>query len=123
MYRSRAFPLFACVALAARVVSAASPFDGTYTGERVLTSGDPGNCIARDPVSVIIHESKLTFTNKMLQDRTIDFLPRADGSFNGITGDRKGDVAVIGGHIGADVLDADVSGPQCTHHWHLAKQH
>ena len=123
MYWSRALPLLACLALAAQGVSAVSPFDGTYQGERLLTSGDPSFCIAKDLVSVTIHGSKLTFTNNMLKTRTIDFLPHADGSFDGITSDIEGDVAVLGGHIGGGVLDVDVSGPQCKYHWHLAKRH
>ena len=113
--------LIACLALAAPAF-AENSFDGTYSGERVLTKGDPSGCVAKDTVSVTIHGSQLTFSNSAAKDYTIGFFPQSDGSFGQLSGNIGGDVVDIRGHVGNDVLDADVSGAYCTHHWRLRKQ-
>ena len=110
------------MALATPAFGAENSYDGTYTGERVLTKGDPAACMAKDPVSVVIHGNQFTFTNSRAKDYTMSFTPQADGSFEQLSA--AGDAVVsIKGHIGAGVLDSDVSTAQCTHHWHLEKQH
>jgi hypothetical protein len=115
----------ACVALALAVPAfgAENSFDGTYTGERVLTAGDPAACVAKDAASSTIKGDELTFTHSAVKDYTIRFSPRADGAFVQLSTDINGEVVDIRGHIGAGVLDADVTSASCAHHWHLEKQH
>ena len=119
----RALPLIACVVVAVPAFGAGNSFDGTYAGERVLTNGDPAACVAKDTVSIVIQGDKLTFTNSKVNGDTISFSPRADGSFSQISADVGGIVVDIRGHVGADVLDSDVTSSHCTHHWHVEKQH
>ena len=118
-----ALPLIGCVVVAISASGAENSFDGTYTGERLLTKGDAAVCVAKDPVSIVIHGDELTFTNSGVKNYTISFSPRADGSFGELSADVGGVVVVIRGHVGAGVLDSDVRGSQCTHHWHAEKQH
>jgi hypothetical protein len=78
--RRRALPLTAaCITLAVPAFGAENLFDGTYTGERVLTVGDPNTCVAKDAASATIQGDKLTFTHSAIKDYTISFSPRADG--------------------------------------------
>jgi hypothetical protein len=60
--RRHALPLTACIALAVPAFGAENSFDGTYTGERVLTVGDPATCVAKDAASATIQGDQLTFT-------------------------------------------------------------
>jgi hypothetical protein len=101
---------------------AENPFDGTYTGERVLTAGDPAACVAMESVSIDIHGEQLTLTNNTVKDHAVGFFPRADGSFGELSATLGGNVVVIRGHVGDGVLDSDVISAHCTHHWHLKKQ-
>lgn len=114
--------LIACAALLGPARAQGS-FDGTYTGERVLSQGNPGACVAKEPVSATIHGDELTFTNSQAKDHTIAFYLRPDGSFVQLSADIGGHVVDIRGHVSAGVVDADVSSAGCTHHWHLEKQH
>lgn len=116
------FSLMACITLAAPAFGAENSFDGTYTGERVLTKGEAGACAAKDPVSVVIHGDELTFTDSRAKNYTMAFTPDAYGSFEQLS--TAGDAVVsIKGHIGDSVLDSDVSREHCTHHWHPEKRH
>ena len=117
-----ALPLIACIALAVPARGAETSLDGTYTGERVLTKGDPASCVAKDTVSIVIHGDELRFTNSRVKDYTISFSPRADGSFDSLSADISGLVVTIRGHVGGGVLDADVVSTYCSNHWHLEKQ-
>ena len=120
----RAFLLTAaCIALAVPAFGAENSFDGTYTGERVLTVGDPATCVAKDAASATIQGDQLTFTHSAEKGYTIGFSPRADGTFVQLSANTRGIAVNIRGHIGAGVLDADASSASCTHHWHLEKQH
>jgi hypothetical protein len=122
--RRRAPPLTAaCIALAVPAFGAENAFDGTYTGERVLTVGDPAACVAKDAASATIQGDQLTFTHSAVKDYTISFSPRADGAFVQLSANMSGVVVDIRGHIGAGVLDADVTSASCAHHWHLEKPH
>jgi hypothetical protein len=121
--RRHALPLTACIALAVPALGAENSFDGTYTGERVLTAGDPAACVAKDAASATIQGDKLTFTNSAVKDYTIGFSPRADGAFVQLSANISGVVVDIRGQIGAGVLDADVTSASCAHHWNLEKQH
>ena len=118
-----ALPLIACIVLAVPAFGAGNSFDGTYTGERVLTKGDPAICVAKDPVSVVIHGDVLTATTSEVTNNRITFSPRPDGSFGQISSDQGGRIGSVRGHVGAGVLDADVMKSHCTHHWHLKKEH
>lgn len=117
-----ALPLIACVVVAVPAFGAGNLFDGTYTGERVLTKGDPAACGAKNTVSIVIHGDALTYINGRVKDYTLSFSPRADGSFGQLS-DIGGNAVVIHGHVGAGVLDADVITAHCTHHWHAEKPH
>ena len=116
--RCHLLPLIVCVVVVAPAFGAGNSFDGTYTGERVLTKGDPDACVAKDAVSLVIQGDELTFTNSRVKDYTISFLPRADGSFGELSANISGAVVLIRGHVGAGVLDSDVISTDCTHHWH-----
>jgi hypothetical protein len=120
--RRHALPFIACLALAVPAFGAETSYDGTYTGERVLTKGDPAVCTAKDPVSVVVHGEMLTFTNSKAKDYTMTFAPRADGSFGQLSANISGLVVHITGQFGAGVLDSDVTSANCKHHWHLEKQ-
>ena len=61
-----------CLAVAGGpALGAEHTFDGTYSGQRVLTKG---SCAAADDVSVIIHGETLTFTNSALKKFVVGFL-------------------------------------------------
>jgi hypothetical protein len=120
--RRHMLSLLAYIALLVPAVGAENSFDGTYTGERVVTEGDPAACVAKDAVSIVIHGDRLTFTNNTVKGYAIGFSPRTDGSFDELSGDIGGDVVVIRGRVGAHILDSDVISAHCTHHWHLEKQ-
>ena len=74
-----ALSLIAGIALAAPARGAEISFDGTYAGERVLTTGDPAACVSKEAVSIVIHGDELRFTNNKVTDRVIGFSPQADG--------------------------------------------
>lgn len=118
----RVLSLTACIALAVRAFGAEN-YDGTYKGERVLTKGENGACVAKDPVTIVIHGDELTFTDSRVQDYTMSFTPEADGSFEQLSTTGSDAAVSIRGHIGGGVLDADVNRDQCAHHWHAEKQH
>jgi hypothetical protein len=111
-----ALPLTACVAFVMPAFGAENLFDGTYTGERVLTAGDPAACVAKDAASATIQGDELTFSHSAVTDYTISFSPRADGAFVQLSANISGIVVDIRGHIGAGVLDADVTSASCAHH-------
>jgi len=109
-----------CLAVAGGpALGAEHTFDGTYSGQRVLTKG---SCAAVDDVSVTIHGETLTFTNSALKKFVMGFYVRQDGSFDQIHTDVDGDTVHVVGRITGDVIDADVTNPPCEYHWHLKKQ-
>ena len=111
-----------CLALlgVAAPAAMAGPFDGTYTGRRVLAKGDP-SCPAEDSVSVAIKGGTLTFTDSNAKDYTISFDPHPDGSFAQLSANIAGTLVNIRGRVTGNVLDADVSSAHCQYHWHLQK--
>jgi hypothetical protein len=110
----------ACFATAE--AGAADVVDGTYTGERVLTRGDPSACVVKDAVSATIQDGQLTFTNSRVRAYTISFSPRADGSFGQLSANVGGVVVDIRGRVADGVLDSDVASAQCEHHWQLERR-
>lgn len=110
------------LSLATPRVTLADPFDGTYTGKRVLTKGDTPTCPTEDNVSVTINGNVLTFTNSALKDFGIGFYPQPDGSFDKVDTEMGGDVVTIRGRVTGNTLDADVTNGPCQHHWHLEKK-
>jgi hypothetical protein len=121
--RRHTLPMIACIALTVPAFAADTSFDGTYIGQRVLTKGEPGACVAKDPVSITVQGDKLTFTDSAAKGYAIGFSPQADGAFGELVADIGGKAVAIDGRVGAGVLDADVTSANCTHHWHLEKQH
>lgn len=104
-------------------VTLADPFDGTYTGKRVLTGGDSNaSCPTSEDVSVTIKNGTLTFTDSALKNFAMGFDPMPDGSFDKIDTESGGTVVTIRGRIADNTLDADVVNGPCRHHWHLEKQ-
>lgn len=98
-------------------------FDGVYSGKRSLVKGSERNCSAQDNVSVTIRGETLTFTNDDLHKFTVGFYPRPDGAF-GQAHSRQGGTAIrIRGRITKDIMEADVFGSSCQHHWHLRRVH
>jgi len=109
-----------CLAVAGGpALGAEHTFDGTYSGQRVLTKG---SCAAADDVSVIIHGETLTFTNSALKKFVVGFFVRQDGAFDQIDTDVDGDRVHIVGRITGDIIEADVDNPPCEYHWHLKKE-
>jgi len=94
-------------------------FDGTYSGQRVLTKG---SCASPDDVSVTVHGGTLTFTNSELKKFVMGFFVRQDGSFDQIDTDVDGDRVHVVGRITGDIIEADVNNPPCEYHWHLKKE-
>jgi hypothetical protein len=114
--------VWAALCLATAGLALADSFNGTYTGKRVLTKGDPAACAPReDSVSVTIGDGALTFTNSALKNYAIGFDPRPDGSFHQLSVELDGGVVDIRGRIVGNALDADVTNVPCVHHWHLEK--
>jgi hypothetical protein len=111
-----------CLACVGAALGETSQFEGVYTGQRVLTKGDPGACVASDSVTVTIHGDVLTFTTSRVKAYTISLSPGPDGYFTQLSSDIGGSVVDIRGRIAAGVLDSDVTGATCAHHWHLEKK-
>jgi hypothetical protein len=111
------------ICLATAGLALADSFNGTYTGKKVLTKGDPAACAPReDSVSVTIGDNALTFTTSELKNYTIGFDPRPDGSFHQLLVDVNGATVDFRGRVVGSVLDADVTNIPCVHHWHLEKK-
>jgi hypothetical protein len=118
--RCQASAVGLCLAIAGSpALGAEHPFDGTYSGQRVLTKG---SCAAADDVSVTIQDETLTFTNSALKKFVMGFFVRQDGSFDQIDTDVDGDRVHVVGRIPGDIIEADVDNPPCEYHWHLKKQ-
>jgi hypothetical protein len=100
----------------------ADSINGTYTGKRTLTKGNPAACTRDEGVSVTVSDGALRFTNSELKNYLIGFDPRPDGSFVQLSVDIEGDAVDIRGRIVGNVLDADVTNGPCVHHWHLEKK-
>jgi hypothetical protein len=82
--RRQALPLLACMVLAAQAFGAENSFDGTYTGERVLTKGDPAARGAKSLVSGTINGTVMTVTHDVAKCYAMGFFPKADGSFGAL---------------------------------------
>jgi hypothetical protein len=115
-----------CLAVAGSpTLGAEHTFDGTYSGQRVLTEGSPSpRCPAEEDVSVTIHGETLTFTNSAFKNFLQPFYPSQDGSFGQTYTDVGGAAVHYHGRIIGDVVDVDVDAidPPCEHHWHLKKE-
>jgi hypothetical protein len=125
MSRSRclATALGLCIAAAIiPVLGAEHPFDGVYSGKRVLIKGSDPHCPAEDGVSVTIHGEMLSFSDSALKKFPIGFYPSQDGSFGEISFGEGGDDVQIRGRIIGDVIEVDVTNRRCEHHWHLKKE-
>jgi hypothetical protein len=99
----------------------ADPFDGVYSGRRVLTKGLAPPCVPSEDVSVTIQSGELTFSDSALRNFSIGFDPHPDGSFGLISTAINGASVFIEGRIVGEVLDADVTNGPCEHHWHLKR--
>src|SRR6516225_8222403 len=100
-----------CLAVAGGpALGAEHTFDGTYSGQRVLTKG---SCAAADDVSVIIQGETLTFTNSALKKSVMGFFVRQDGSFDQIDTDVDGDRV----HIVGRITGQTIAGKPGTPHW------
>ena len=115
--------VMACIVIAGPALGATNSYDGTYSGERSLTTGETPYCAGRESVSVVITGSTLKFTNSEWRDLSMRFNPRADGSFGGALEDPGGHVVDVRGEATGTAIDADVlnDGTGCGHHWHLEK--
>jgi hypothetical protein len=116
----------ACFGIAGPASAAGNSFDGVYIGKRSLTKGPTSSrCPAEDPVSVTIHGPQLKYTDSALKEFVIAFDPQPDGSFDQTYEDVGGTTIFYKGRVAGDSIDADVTNyaTECTHHWHLTKQH
>jgi hypothetical protein len=120
--RRHLLSLIGLIAFMGPAASATNSIDGTYIGDTVLTEGDPAACGANGTVAITIQGEQLTFTNNTVKDYVAGFFPRPDGSFGQLSAVMGGQVVVIRGHVRDGVLDSDVIGAHCTHHWHLEKR-
>ena len=98
------------------------PFDGVYTGTRLLTQGSGPSCPIDQGVSVTIHGEFLTFTDSNFRTIVLNFYPRQDGSYSDIYVDPGGATVNIRGRLIGEVIEADVTHPPCEYHWHLKKE-
>jgi hypothetical protein len=117
--------VMACIVIAGPALGAANSYDGTYSGERILTNGATPYCVGPESVTVSITGSTLKFTNSEWRGLPMRFTPRPDGSFGGAFEDPSGHVVNVRGEATGTALDADVRnyGSGCEHHWHLEKNH
>jgi hypothetical protein len=113
-----------CVAVSEPLYGAESTFDGVYAGKRVRTDGPPHLCLAEENVTVTITRDILKFTNGALQNFTLSFEPKEDGSFKETYDNISSSTVLVEGRIVGDTLDADVFNlsTNCKHHWHLTKE-
>jgi hypothetical protein len=113
-----------CLAVAGTpAIAAEYPFDGVFSGQRVLTKGSASDgCLAKGDVSVTIQGETLTFTNSALDKFTLAFHPGKDGSFGETYTDESGTTVYYRGRIVGGVMEADVNHPPCAYHWHLKRQ-
>ena len=115
--------VMACIVIAGPALGATNSYDGTYSGERSVTTGATPYCAGRESVTVVITGSTLKFTNSEWRDLSMRFNPQPDGSFGGALEDPGGHVVDVRGEATGTAIDADVLnyGTGCGHHWHLEK--
>jgi hypothetical protein len=114
----------ACLIAAMWAVAAGGPADGAYDDRRSLAKGTAPPCPSSEDVSIDVNGSELTFTDSALRTFTVEFNPRADGSFHTTYADYSGATVDIQGRAAGTVIDADVIdyATRCEHHWHLEKK-
>ena len=113
--------LFAiCFAVTSTSFAADNPFDGTYSGTRVLTKGSDEFCPKHEEMSVTVKDGKFTFTtsNSRTLLGTIQITP--NGEFNLMHTGRS--TWYIRGKITDGLLEAEANSSACFHHWLLKKK-
>jgi hypothetical protein len=115
--------VMAGIVMAGPALAATNSYDGTYSGERSLMSGESRFCAGQERVSVSITGGTLKLTNSEWRDLPIRFTPSPDGSFGGTLESPGRAVVAVRGVATGTVIDADVLnyGNGCGHHWHLEK--
>lgn len=116
------------VAGLAFAAQAAGPFDGTYTGQAALVSGNNGGVCKTFNTSISVTDGHLTYVHGGYA--VIHTNVAADGSFNGsgagtaIQGGRgaHGPAEVtLQGKVAGSSIDAQASSPNCAFHLTLRK--
>jgi hypothetical protein len=116
------------VAGLAIAAQAAGPFDGTYTGQAALVSGNGGAVCKTFATSITVTDGHLTYVHGTYAVVKTDVA--ADGSFNGsgaitaIAGGRGGHASAevtLQGKVAGSAIDAQVSSPNCAFHLILRK--
>jgi hypothetical protein len=116
------------VAGLAFAAQAAGPFDGTYTGQAALVSGNNSGVCQTFNTSISVTDGHLTYVHGGYAVIHTDVA--ADGSFNGsgeiaaVAGGRGGHgpaQATLQGKVASSAIDAQVSSPNCVFHLTLRK--
>jgi hypothetical protein len=119
-------------AISCNVVSTAlaggSSFDGSYSGEKVVTLGSQPVCGSNDALSITVADGAFEYSYlAVLSKMTI----AQDGTFKDKEvkggGRSGGQTLITTGTISKSVLQADfnvsdVRGPVCSYHWSLKKK-
>jgi hypothetical protein len=126
--RSALFGSGALIAAAtlAYAAQAAGPFDGTYTGQAALVSGNNGSICKTFATSITVTDGHLTYVHGGGY-AVIHTDVAADGSFNGsgpIASSRGRGAPVLEtlqGKVSGSAIDADAASPNCSFHLSLRK--
>jgi hypothetical protein len=119
----------ALIAAAALVCAAqaAGPFDGTYTGQAALVSGNNGAICKTFATSITVTDGRLSYVHGSGY-AIINTDVAADGSFNGSgpigSSKTKGGapaLETLQGKVSGSAIEADAAGPACAFHLSLRK--
>jgi hypothetical protein len=102
---------------------AAGAFDGTYTGQAALMSGDNRSTCKTFATSITVTNDHLTYVHGGGY-AIINTDVAADGSFSGsglLKGSKPPSAEVLKGQVTGSAIDASASGSFCSYHLTLRK--
>jgi hypothetical protein len=118
--------IFACctigVAVTSATLAADNPFDGSYSGTRMLTKGSDQFCPNIEEMAITVQDGKFTFTNSNSRAVLAIVKISPNGSFNEIHEGGTYGRWYITGKITGGLLEADANSSACFHHWSLKKK-
>jgi hypothetical protein len=115
----------ACVPLVDVALAANGGYDGVYRGDVTRTRGDDSICgKATFPASYSVVNGQFSIVYDASHHVGVTIEVQTDGSLSGnqryVVGTRQAQV-IAKGRIAGNVLDVDVDGLACAHHYHLTK--
>ena len=109
------------VLVSSAAFGADNPFDGTYSGTRVLTKHSDEACPQLEKLEITIRNGEFTFSNSNAQAVLAVIKVSPNGSFDEIHEGGKGSW-YISGRITDNQLEAEANTPACFHHWSLKRK-